>query len=157
MAKMPLARYFLFVGGVLLALLFLINDVMPQTPAMERAEVGPDRSILRIRSDKKWPERIVFDTSIPPAVAAPTARAEAAVAAPKIVVAAPKIVTDASTKIRVRDAFAQLPFNQKQAQLSEPKRPQPQRKRKIAKTRIAPPMVLVAQQPRFGTFASSTW
>lgn len=150
---MPLARYFLFVGGVLLALLFFANDFLPQLPMVQRAEAGPDRSILRIRSDKKWPERIVFDTSIPAVVAAPAARVVEAS------VAAPKIVADASTKIRVRDAFAQLPFNQKQAQLSEPKKPEPkpQRKRKIAKTRIAPPMVLVAQQPRFGAFASSTW
>jgi hypothetical protein len=149
---MPVARYFLFVGGVLLALLFLANDFLPQLPVVQRAEAGPDRSILRIHSDRKWPERVVFDTSFQPVVAAPAAMVEASVAAPIV-------VADASTKIRVRDAFAQLPFNQKQAQLSEPKKPepQPQRKRKIAKTRIAAPMVLVAQQPRFGTFASSTW
>ena len=28
--KMPVARYFLFVGGVLLALLFVVNAIVPQ-------------------------------------------------------------------------------------------------------------------------------
>jgi hypothetical protein len=151
-AEMPLARYFFFVGGVLLALLFFANDVLPQSPAVERAEAGLDRTVLRIHSDQKWPERVVFDTSIPIVVPAAAARVEASVAAPTI-------VADVSTKIRVRDAFAQLPYNQKQAQLSEPKRPEPkpQHKRRVAKARIAAPMVLVAQQPRYGFFASSTW
>lgn len=35
--------------------------------------------------------------------------------------------------------------------------PKPQRKRKIAKNHVAPRMVLVAQQRRFGFFANDTW
>jgi hypothetical protein len=144
---MPLARYFLFVGGVLLALLFVVNAVLPQLPVMDadRTDTGVDKSVIRIHSDRKWPERVVFDTSLPTIVPAQTVKAEA-------VVPAPVVAADVSAKARVREAFAQLVP-------PEPKKPEPklQRKRKIAKYRAAPPMVQVAQQPRFGFFANSAW
>jgi hypothetical protein len=145
---MPVARYFLLVGGVLLALLFLSNQVLPQLPVAERvAEAGPNKSVIRIHSDRKWPERVVFDTNmatIVPAIApALVAKAEAA---------APAAVAEVSAQARGLQAFAQL-------QPSEPKKPEPkpQRKRKISKTRFAPSMVVVAQQPRFGFFGNDTW
>jgi hypothetical protein len=145
---MPVARYFLLVGGVLLALLFLSNEVLPQLPVAERvAEAGPNKSVIRISSDRKWPERVVFDTNMPtivPAIA-PALVAKAEAAAP-----APTAVADVSAQARGLQAFAQL-------KPSEPKRPEPQRKRKIAKTRVAPSMVVVAQQPRFGFFGNDTW
>jgi hypothetical protein len=149
---MPLARYFFFVGGVLLALLFVSDAYAPKPPVVSTAEIGVDKSTIRIRSGRKWPERVVFDTSIPTVIPKPAEKTEASIPAPTV-------VADASTKVRVRDAFAQLPLDQKQAQLSEPKRPEPklQPKRKMAKPRVAPPMVLVAQQPRYGFFASNTW
>jgi len=138
---MPVARYFLLVGGVLLALLFLLNEVLPQLPVAERvAEAGPNKAVIRINSDRKWPERVVFDTNmptiVPPIAPALVAKAEAAV----------------SAQARGLQAFAQL-------KPSEPRKPEPkpQHKRKIAKTRFAPPMVVVAQQPRFGFFANDTW
>src|SRR5882757_9465566 len=123
---MPVARYFLLVGGVLLALLFLLNEVLPQLPVAERvAESGSNKSVIRINSDRKWAEPVV-----------PAPAAEAAV----------------SVQARGLQAFAQL-------KPSEPRKPEPkpQHKRKIAKTRVAPPMVVVAQQPRFGFFANDTW
>jgi len=138
---MPVARYFLLVGGVLLALLFLLNEVLPQLPVAERvAEAGPNKAVIRINSDRKWPERVVFDTNmptiVPPIAPALVAKAEAAV----------------SAQARGLQAFAQL-------KPSEPRKPEPkpQHKRKIAKTRVAPPMVVVAQQPRFGFFGNDTW
>jgi hypothetical protein len=150
---MPLARYFLFVGGVLLALLFLSDAYLPKLPAAERADT--DLPVIRIHSDRKWPERVVFDTSRPIVAAAPTAAA------------VPAAVADLSAKVRVREAFAQLPPppeaqrqppDQKQAQLSAPAKPDPKpHKRKIAKRRPAPPVILVAQQPQFGFFGNSTW
>ena len=73
---MPLGRYFVFTGGMLLALLFLADWYMPQlaaTPA--RAEV--DRTIIRLHSLRKWPERIVIDTSLPTIVPPPAEIAEA--------------------------------------------------------------------------------
>jgi hypothetical protein len=141
---MPVARYFLLVGGVLLALLFLSNEVLPQLPVAERvAELAPNKSVIRINSDRKWPERVVFDTSIPTVVPAQTAKAEA-------IAPSPTPVADVSARVRVREAFAQMVP-------PEPKKPEakPQRKRKIAKNRVAPPMIQVAQQPRFGFF--NTW
>jgi hypothetical protein len=146
---MPVMRYFLFVGGVLLALLFITDAFLPKLPAAERA--GTDLPVIRIHSDRKWPERVVFDTSRPIVAAAPTAAAM------------PAAVADLSAMARVRQAFAQLPPpqaqrqppEQKQAQLSKPD-PKPH-KRKIAKRRPAPPVMLVAQQPQFGFFGRSTW
>lgn len=150
---MPLARYFLFVGGALLALLFISDACFPKLPVADRADGGFDRATIRIHSDRKWPERVVFDTSHPAIVAVAAAAAPASVPAPPP-------VADVSAGAHPRDAFAQLqPSDQKQARLSDPKKPDPnpQRKRKIAKRRAAPPVMLVAQQPQFGLFGNNTW
>jgi hypothetical protein len=142
---MPLARYFFFVGGVLLALLFISDAVLPKLPMAAGTDLAADRSALRINSDRKWPERVVFDTSAPPIAPVLTATTEEAVTPP-----ATAAVVDVSA--RTRDAFAQLePSDQRKLE------PKPHRKHKIAKKHIAPPTVLVAQQPRFGFFASSIW
>jgi hypothetical protein len=142
---MPVARYFLFVGGALLALLFVVDAVVPKVPVAEadRTDTGFDKSVIRIHSDRKWPERVVFDTSIPTIVPVQTAKAEAVVPTP---------VADVSAKVRVREAFAQfVPPDPKKPE------PKPQRKRKIAKSRVAPQVVQIAQQPRFGFFANNGW
>lgn len=145
---MPLVRYFIVVGGVLLALLFAVDAMVPtlsDDPAPSKDSVSADRGfdkpIIRIHSDRKWPERVVFDTSLPTIVPASTAKAEAIVPASN----------EASPKARVREAFAQFAP-------PEPKKPEskPQRKRKIVKPRVGPPTILVAQQPRFGFF-ETTW
>jgi hypothetical protein len=144
--EMLLTRYFLSVGGVLLALLFVADAVVPKVPAAvaDRSDTSTDRSVIRIHSDRKWPERVVFDTNIPTIVPAQTVKAEAVVPLP------PPVAADLSAKTRVREAFAQLVSH-------EPKKPEAkvQRKRKIARSRVAPPVILVAQQPRFGFF--NTW
>ena len=153
---MPLARYFLYVGGVLLALLFVADAVVPKIPAADtnRNDADIDKAVIRIHTDRKWPERVVFDTSIPTIVPALVANAEAGVPAP---------VADVPAKARALESFAELkPADPKQFKPADPKKPEPtvQHKRKIAKTRAAPPMVLVAQQPqqpRFGFFANNTW
>jgi len=143
---MLLARYFLSVGGVLLTLLFVADAVVPKMPAADtnRNDADIGKAVIRIHTDRKWPERVVFDTSMPTTIVpAQTVKAEA-------VVPPPTPVADVSAKTRVREAFAQFVA-------PEPKKPEakPQRKRKIAKSRIAPPMIQVAQQPRFGFF--NTW
>jgi hypothetical protein len=143
---MPLARYFLFVGGVLLALLLLINVVLPKLPVeAEGAEAGRDKAVIRIQSDRKWPERVVFDTNLPTIV--PPQTATMAVSAP-----APTTVADISAKSRALQSFAEL-------KPSEPKKPElkPVHKRRIARASVAPRMVLVAQQPRFGFFDNNSW
>lgn len=59
---MPIIRYFVFVGGVLLALLFAADRYLP-APVEAAAVADPDRTIIRIKSASSVPEKIVFDTS----------------------------------------------------------------------------------------------
>ena len=67
---MPLGRYFLFVGSVLLALLFLVDWYVPQSAA-QPAGFEVDRSIIRIHSAHRWPEAVTIDASIKPIDQAP--------------------------------------------------------------------------------------
>jgi hypothetical protein len=145
---MPLLRYFLFVGGVLLALLFISDAYLPKLPAAERADA--DLPVIRIQSDRKWPERVVFDTSRPASNPAPIAAS----------VPAPAAIADDSAKVRVREAFAQLQqpdARQLRTSDAKPPDPKPQPKRKVVSRRAAPPVMLMAQQPQSGFFANSTW
>jgi len=142
---MPVARYFLFVGGVLLALLLAVDALVPQQ-AVVASQAAPsiDKTVVRIRSDQKPPERVVYDTSLPTIVPPQAVTAQAVVPA-----AAP--LADATVQARVRETYAQLVP-------AEAKKPegQVQRKRKIAKNRSARP-TQVAQQAHFGFFGGSNW
>ena len=148
---MPIARYFFFVGGVLLALLFISDAVLPKLPVADRA--AADLPAIRIHSDRKWPQPVIFDTTIRAVAPVQIANAQAGVPTP-----AP--AADISAKVRVREAFAQLqPSDAKQLVSYYLKKPEPklQPKRKVARKHVAPPTVLVAQQPQFGFFANNTW
>jgi len=155
---MPVARYFLFVGGVLLALLVAIDALVPQQAIVaSQAASSVNKTVVRIRSDQKPLERVVYDTSLPTIVPAPvvTAQATAPVVAPPSAVAPAS--ADASAETRMRETFAE--FVPAQAKKPEP---QVQRKRKIAKSRSAPqlaqsPQMRVAQQSHFGFFGGSNW
>jgi len=98
---------------------------------------------LRIRSDHKWPERVVYDTSLP-TIVPPKAEVAAAVPAP---------AEEISAKSRVRESFAQF------RPADEPKpEAKPLPKRKIAKHRPpAPPVMRVAQEPYSGFFGRNFW
>ena len=152
---MPLMRYFVFVGAALLALLFVAGKAFPTLPAAQvadNANSAADLPMIRIHTDRKWPERVVFDTSVPTIVPVQThiAKNEAGVAAPAQV--ASNSAADSSTKATSRDAFAQLvPSDVKKPG------PKPQQKRKIAKKHVAPPTMMVAQRPQFGLFANNIW
>ena len=124
---MPIARYFFFVGGVLLALLFAVDAFAPKEPVVSSAaSAAPiENPTLRIRSDHKWPERVVYDTSLPTIVPPKVEIAAAAVPAP---------AAEMSAKARVRESFAQF----KPADDLKPEA-KPVPKRKIAKARAAPP------------------
>src|SRR5438309_12051830 len=95
---MPLAWYCTSVGGVLLALLFVLDACFPQSPVAVKDKVHPP--VIRIYSDRKWPERIVFDTSLPTIVLMPVTTAAEIVQTPETV------TEDSSTK--EREAFAML-------------------------------------------------
>ena len=167
---MPLMRYFVFVGGILLALLFISDAVLPQQPLPSFMNVASsEQPLVRIHSDRKWPERIVFDTSAPavrPVVVAealPTPRAEVT-----------KDVTKIAANATVRDAFAHFtpPPSNSQAKIealidvktdaktdqgvTKAAEARSQPKRKVAKARPSRPLILVAQQPHFGLI-DSTW
>jgi len=74
----PIARYFIIVGGTLAALLFIADWCLSTPPARfaDRPQ-ALERAIIRIKSAHKWPEKIVLDTSqptiAPPAVEEPPA------------------------------------------------------------------------------------
>jgi hypothetical protein len=143
------ARYFLFVGGALLALLVAFDALAPKASANNTTDTtqstaGVDKSTLRIQSNQKWPEKIVFDTTQPTIVpkAAP---------APQVAIADPEPAPEISAKARVRETFAQfVPVEPKQAETPAP------RKRKVAKVRHSQPMRF-AQQQRYGFFGPNTW
>jgi hypothetical protein len=159
---MLVLRYFMYVGGALLALLLLCAAVLPKPPADESTVASAaDAPAIRIHSQQKWPERIVLDTNAQMPASA------------KVAQAAPVVEQDAaSAKARVREAFAQLPAEEPKAQaVTEAKKPDPKPvvKRRVARVRAAPQgyppqgyypqqgyygypqqRMQVAQQPRFG-------
>ena len=167
---MPVARYFLYVGGVLIALLFAVAALVPPEAAVHSAP-GIDRSTVRIHSDQKLPERVVYDTALPTIV--PAAKVQTA-AAP-----APASGPDVSAQTRVRDTFGQfIPGEPRKAEqkaeqgvakgeqaVAKVEQVAPPKKRKIARAHPAPPAayspygppVRVAQQQRFGFFGGPIW
>jgi hypothetical protein len=77
---MPLRRYFLYIGSVLLALLFIADWYLP-APGAERDRSDVDRSVIRIHSVHKWPKAVVIDTTLP-TIVPPAAKTMAATAPP---------------------------------------------------------------------------
>jgi hypothetical protein len=74
----PIARYFIFVGGTLAALLFILAWLLPPPQAtFADQSVALDRAVIRIKSAHKWPEKVILDTSqltiIPPVIVDPPA------------------------------------------------------------------------------------
>jgi hypothetical protein len=162
---MPLLRYFLFVGTALLALLFVVDAYLPKLPVVDgaanantAANAVTGLSVIRIHSDRKWPERVEFDTSRPAVTAAPVRTAEATATG-----------VDGAAPVRMRDAFAQLQTSAQQTsaqlQTSEAKKPEPKllpkrrivASRTVVKSHVGPPTILVAQQPRLSFFANTIW
>src|ERR1700753_2656760 len=132
--KMPLVKYFVYVGAALLALIVVLGKGFPVPPANETATAvvaASDTPMIRIHTDRKWPERVEFDTSAPTIVPVPVQTASAG---------APASV---QPHVTARDASAQL--TRPDVKKPDPKPPQ---KRKIAKRRVAPPPMQVAQRPQ---------
>jgi cytoskeletal protein RodZ len=176
---MPIFRYFSFVGGALLALLFAANYVLPTSPVTQAvATASNEQPLIRIRSDRHLPERVVLDTS-QPTLAAPAVKVAAVVAPQPPVEGMSPALAEISAKARVRETFAQFTPAAKadtaavkkteaktqiqpqvQAQAQPPQTSAQQPKRKVARTHPVPqqgrPMMVMAQQPHFGFF-NSTW
>ena len=148
---MPLARYFLYVGGILFTLVFILDACLTRLPVTESAHVNSP--VIRIHSDRKWPERIVFDTTLPTIAPAQATIAEGRAASP---VAVP----DASAKEREREVFALMQSSDaRRLQPSDPGRRElkPQRPRKVVKRHVPARSVLVWRQPQFGWFGNNIW
>jgi hypothetical protein len=177
---MPLLRYFVFVGGTLIALLLVANVALPTAPLPENLTSGADLPPIRIHSERKLPERVVIDTSVALPTRAAAVPVVIAQAKPQVQIpaqgATPLAQNKAqalaqpaiSAKARVREAFAQLPpeedaFEPKMSDMAtvvlpEPKMyptRQPIRHKVAAKPRSAPPL-MVAQQPHLGGL-NSAW
>ena len=126
---------------------------------------GGDLPPIRIRSDRKPPERVVLDTS-QPAIAPPAVKmAEAVVSPPPPQTNASAASAEMSAKARVRETFAQFePAGPKAGahtvKKAEVKPASQTKQRKVARSRWAPapgrPMMVFAQQPHFGLF-NMTW
>jgi hypothetical protein len=127
---MPLVRYFLFTGGILLGLLLFTDWYFPK-PISEAAAADVDRSIIRIHSGHRWPDAIRLDTSAPmPPVTPLTATASRT---PASVPAVP-----------VREAFAYA-------------RPAPSKLSDKPKRRAKPVSRLSAREPHRRLAYQSNW
>ncbi len=140
---MPLMRYFVFVSSVLLALLFIADACLPKLPTAGKTAALPPG--IRIYSDQKWPERIVYDTSVTMVRSVPAANPEAAGSSPPMIgVASPKL----------REALAELQTTDASPpQSANPKKPQ----HKFAKKHAAKPVWLAARRSPFGWFGPTIW
>ena len=138
---MPWVRYFVFIGGALIAFLFISDAYAPKEAVTNGQVSDAERATLRIRSDQKWPERIVIDTS-QPTISPPPVLASA-------IVSAPRAVADIDTKTAPFEAFAQA---QSIEPKNESKKPVPHlKKRRIAKVQHQRAVASV-QQSGFGFF-----
>jgi len=149
---MPLGRYFLLMGGALLMVLLVAGAYMPSPPVVEQVETRQPK--IRIHSDKKVPERVVFDTSMP-AVTHPLGPVKAETGAPSLPSA-----DDVSAK--AWQAFAHLQSSDvSRLKLADTKRPElksaPSRKSETRKRAAAPRKVRLARQPQFDWFGGRMW
>jgi hypothetical protein len=148
---MPLARYFLWVGSVLFALLFVADACFPKLPAVQ-ANIDTSPVLIRIHSVQKWPERVVLDSRAP---------------MPRVIVNASPLQADPSPQTaavipdRVRNALAQLQTSDVvPTQAASPKRQEAVRHRqqRAVNRRVARPMLPMArQQPQYAWFGSRMW
>jgi hypothetical protein len=130
---MPLARYFAYVGGVLLTLLFIVNWYLPPLSA-EGARADVDRATIRIHSTHKWPKAVVYDTTLPTIVPPATAAVE----------------TPAAERVREAFAMVEAPEAAKPAEAAKPDAVKPA-KPHVRRARVArAPGNRVASYDTFG-------
>jgi len=117
----PLGRYFFFVGSLLLAMIFVADwYFLPDSPQTFR-EAQVDKSIIRINSAHRWPERIVIDTSLPTIVPPPS-----------------QVVANTPVFNQPREAFAQLDAPSQQVSRNpSPPSSKPRVAKKATHTRLA--------------------
>ena len=146
---MPLARYFLYVGAVLLTLLFVIDAYLPKFPATEKAHAN--LPLIRIHSDRKWPQRVVYDTRL-------TTEVSTSVVAVETDIHVDATNAYVSFGSKHREAFAQMQSSdaeQLQRTGSVPREVKLQPRRKIARKAMS--RVAMVRPSQFGWFGKSFW
>jgi hypothetical protein len=148
--RMLLAQYFSCVGGVLLALLLILDACLPKLPVLDRPPAN--LPVIRIHSDRKWPERVVYDTNRPTIVPPSMASSE-------VSVQAPKMITDTSAGARKWEVFAMLlpSGGQSQASVTRMREPKLRHQSKIVRKRSPAPRVARARHLQFGWFGEYLW
>jgi hypothetical protein len=126
--SVPLVRYFVVVTGVLLAMLAVANWSLPSPPSLPNQPTEVDKSTLRIRSERKWPQKIEFDTAMDPFIAP---------SAPRIATALPAMQPEKPPL----DALAQA--KPAEPQITKPK----PRTRTARRAPRSAPRVVVAANP----------
>jgi hypothetical protein len=84
-----LTRYFILVGSVLLALLLVADWYWPTPSPMPSYGAPIDETIVRIRSEHKWPQKVQLDTTMPKVVPSSPVATGIAEAVPAASAAAP--------------------------------------------------------------------
>lgn len=72
---MPVLRYFAYVGCLLVALLFAADWYWPgesKLSAQQASAESPVEQTIRIQSERRWPDKIEFDTTQPTIIPSPT-------------------------------------------------------------------------------------
>ena len=147
---MPLARYFYCVGGVLFALLLILDACVPKLPASAKAKVYPP--VIRIYSEGKWPERIVYDTSLPTIVPTWTAGTEG-------ITVTSEIIAEVPSRAKEQEAFAMLTPSGELLQTSSTKirELKPRHQVKIVRKRVPAARFAMARHPQFVWFGRNFW
>jgi len=135
---MPLAAYFRNVGAVLLALLLIADFYLPASPVVQKAEVY--RPVIRIYSERKGIEPVIFDTT----------QVVFAAVTPAPWDSNPPAVrkTDDVNASRVRDAFA----SHRAASAEKGRQPTRKYAARSARRHAQSQIVLAAPQGQFGWF-----
>jgi hypothetical protein len=149
---MPLARYFSIVGGVLLALLVILDAYFPALPVAAKPKVY--LPVIRIYTDRKWPERIVYDTNLATIVPASIARTDA-----DAILHTAEMIVDASAAARELEAFAMLSssVDRMQGASTKVQEHKPRHYRKVTRKRVPAPRIAMARHLQFGWFSRSFW
>jgi hypothetical protein len=142
---MPIIRYFVFVGGLLLALIFAAEQYLP-APVARADTPEPDRTTIRVRSARVLPEKIVFDTR-PRADLPQIAQAE------PLLEAQQQPVREAMAAMPAALPAKSLPATTKQEPPARPSlqsRPQAKRSARLSRRAPGPRLAFERQGPFFG-------
>jgi hypothetical protein len=144
---MPLTRYFAWVGSVLLALLFIADACLPKSLPIAKGDAS--LPLIRIHSERKWPERVVFDTRAPIMISARSEDSDAGSQAPSIAVASRG----------VREAFAEQRTADARPPAANPKKPEARRPQhlKLVKRQVAKPLRFAERRSPYGWFGPTIW